>query len=432
MPINKSDKSELLEKLNELLKKQSLIQQSINELELEITHLKIEETEPEPQPEPTYIEQEKPKIAEKPKPIFKRKADRQPYFWEKSGFGPEVEQFIGGNLINKIGIAVLIIGVGIGAKYAIDNNLISPLVRILLGYLVGGILTLFALRVKKNYINFSAVLFSGAMAIYYFITYAAYSYYSLYTNTVTFILMVLFTVLTVALALYYNRQVIAHYGMVGAYLVPFLVGDPDSSVFVLFIYMAIINSGILVISTKKKWKPLNYLAFIATWVIFISWFASQNYDNQMGISLIFASLFFTIFYLVFLSYKLVLKEKLKIDDIVFLLLNSAIFYTVGMIALSRGNYSDDFAGLFSFINALIHSFTAFLVYKSEAKNKNLFYWTLGIVIAFVTIAVAVQFNEYITSIIWSVQAAFLFWYGRKKKNSYFRLLLFCNSLHHFF
>jgi len=440
MPINKSDKSELLEKLNELLKKQSLFQQAINELEREITQLKIEE----PEPEPTYIEQQKSKIpetkpkeierivhrkkAEKSKPIVQLEVKKEPDFWEKSGFGPEVEQFIGGNLINKIGIAVLIVGVGIGAKYAIDNNLISPLVRILLGYLVAGILTLFALRLKKNYINFSAVLISGAMAIYYFITYAAYSYYSLYTNSVTFILMVLFTVLTVALALYYNRQVIAHYGMVGAYLVPFLVGNPDSSVVTLFIYMVIINSGILIISTKKKWKLLNYLAFIATWGIFISWFASKNYNNQLNISLIFASLFFTIFYLVFLSYKLLLKEKLKIDDIVFLLLNSAIFYTVGMIALSIGNYYDDFAGLFSFINAIIHGFTAFLVYKSETKNKHLFYWTLGIVIAFVTVAVGLQFNEYLTSIIWSVQAAFLFWFGRKKKIQifdYFSFAIIC-------
>lgn len=419
MPIKKSDKSELLEKLNELLKKQSLFQQAINELQLEITQLKFEE------PEPTYIEQEKPKIPEeKPKKIeqivqrkkaYKPKHTYEPSFWEKSGIGSEIEQFIGTNLINKIGMIVVIIGVGIGAKYAIDNNLISPLVRILLGYLVGGILTFFALRLKKSYFNFSAVLFSGAMAIYYFITYAAYSYYGLYPNSVAFILMVLFTVLTVALALYYKRQVIAHYGLVGAYLVPFLVSDPDSSVVVLFIYMVIINSGILYISTKKRWKPLNYLAFIATWVIFFSWFASKNYDNQLSISLTFASLFFTIFYLVFLSYKLLLKEKLKIDDIIFLLLNAGMFYAVGTIALSMGEYSDKFTGLFAFINALIHGVTALLIYKSDKENKNLFYWTLAIVITFVTISGGIQFDKNITAIFWAAEAAILFWLGRSKK-----------------
>ena len=38
----------------------------------------------------------------------------------------DFEKFIGENLISKIGIIVLVLGVGIGAKYAIDNNLISP------------------------------------------------------------------------------------------------------------------------------------------------------------------------------------------------------------------------------------------------------------------------------------------------------------------
>ena len=38
-----------------------------------------------------------------------------------------LEKFIGENLISKIGIVILVIGVAIGAKYAIDKNLISPL-----------------------------------------------------------------------------------------------------------------------------------------------------------------------------------------------------------------------------------------------------------------------------------------------------------------
>ena len=418
MPINKSDKQELLEKLNDLLKKQSLFQQEINELQLQITQLKTEE--PKPEPLKTVQKEISEPVKKEPKEIQKivqqKKAGKQkPNLWEQTGISSEIEQFIGTNLINKIGMIVVIIGVGIGAKYAIDNDLISPLMRIILGYLVGGILTFFALHLKKNYFNFSAVLFSGAMAVHYFITYAAHSYYSLYSHLLTFILMVLFTVLTVGLALYYNRQVIAHFGLAGAYIVPFLLGDPDAGVLVLFVYMVLVNSGILFISTKKRWKPLNYVAFVATWVIFMSWFASKNYNDQLSISLTFTTLFFAIFYFVFLSYKLILKEKLKLDDIFFLLLNSGIFYLVGEITLEIREPNGSLIGLFTFANALIHGFTTYLVYKSETKNKHLFYWTLGIVIAFTTIAIGVQFNEYLVASLWSVEAAFLFWLGRNKK-----------------
>jgi len=431
MPINKSDKQELLEKLNELLKKQSLFQQEINELQLQITQLRIEEPKPEPyktvQKEiPVPVKKE---LKEIQKIIQQKKAAKpKPTFWEQTGISSEIEQFIGTNLINKIGMIVVIFGVGIGAKYAIDNNLISPLVRIILGYLVGGILTFFALRLKKKYFNFSAVLFSGAMAIYYFISYAAYTYYGLYPHLVTFILMVLFTVLTVGLALYYNRQVIAHFGLAGAYIVPFLLGDPDAGVLVLFVYMVLVNSGILFISTKKKWKPLNYVAFVATWVIFISWFASDNYNDQLAMSLTFASLFFCIFYLVFLSYKLLLKEKLRVDDIVFLLLNSFVYYVVGLIALEGMSIEVDnsrFHGLFTLINVLIHGSSAYIIYKSKKEQKDLFYWTIGMVVAFTTLAIAIQqFSLIIVAMLWSIEAAFIFWLGRSKKITLFDYMSF--------
>jgi len=137
----------------------------------------------------------------------------------------DLEKYIGENIISKIGIAALIIGVGIGAKYSIDNDLISPLVRIVLGYLVGAILLVLSLRLQKKYDNFSAVLLSGALTIFYFITYAAYAFYEMFPAYAAFLMMVLFTVATVAAALQLNKQFIAHIGLVGAYAVPILISE---------------------------------------------------------------------------------------------------------------------------------------------------------------------------------------------------------------
>ncbi|MCZ6913440.1 MAG: DUF2339 domain-containing protein, partial [Rickettsia endosymbiont of Ixodes persulcatus] len=128
----------------------------------------------------------------------------------------DFEKFIGENLINKIGILILIIGVAIGAKYAIDHDMVSPLTRIVLGYGVAIGLMVFAIKLKAKYESFSAVLLSGAIAIMYFITYAAYDFYSLIPQFLAFVLMVIFTSFTVVAAIKYNKQVIAHIGLVGA------------------------------------------------------------------------------------------------------------------------------------------------------------------------------------------------------------------------
>jgi len=427
MSVSKSEKQELLEKLNELLKRQSLFNQQIHELEKRIVELNTED------PIQSSVKESAPfkASATKPKtPEIHHVSEKRSYESKatvksvpgKNVFNAEIEKFIGENLVSKIGIAVLIIGVGIGTKYAIDNNLISPLVRIILGYLVGFGLAFFAIRLKRKYLNFSAVLFSGAMAIHYFITYAAFSYYHLFPEILAIVIMVIITILTVALALYYNQQVIAHFGLVGAYIIPYILNEPFQNVSILFTYMAIINFGILFISTKKKWKPLNYIAFIATWLIFITWFAMDSYNDQLGICLTFLVLFFAIFYLVFLSYKLILKEKFRIDDILFILINSGILYILGYIAINSAENGKEFLGLFTLINAIIHGFTAFLIYRSDLKSKNLFYWTMGMVIAFITIAIPVQFNDYLTAILWSVEAAAIFWYGKTKKISVYEII----------
>lgn len=431
MAINKTEKQELLEKLNLLLKKQSYFQQEINELQFQITTLQVKDESEEIVPkklgeiELETFESKEIENKEIEKIIQDRaykKTSSETKEKKKSEISAELEKFIGENLINKIGIAVLIIGVGIGVKYAIDNDLISPLVRILLGYLVGFGLAAFAIRLKKKYLNFSAVLFSGSMAIHYFITYAAYSYYNLFPQILAIILMVIITIFTVALALYYKQQVIAHFGLVGAYVVPYLLKEPFSNVLILFVYMAIINSGILFISTKKEWKPLNYVAFIATWTIFISWLFSNNYDNQLGICLIFLSLFFVLFHLVFLSYKLLLKESFKIDDILFLVINAGLLFFIGYNAIRSNENGTEYLGLFTFINAAVHALTSFLILKTELKNKSLFYWTSSMAIAFFTLSIFVQFNDFITAILWAVEVAFIFLYARSKKINVYETL----------
>ena len=59
--------------------------------------------------------------------------------------------YIGENLINKVGIIITIIGVAIGSKYSIDNELISPLTRIILGYIAGIVLLGFSFKLKGKY-----------------------------------------------------------------------------------------------------------------------------------------------------------------------------------------------------------------------------------------------------------------------------------------
>ncbi len=271
------------------------------------------------------------------------------------------------------------------------------------------------IKLKKNYLNYSAVLVSGAIAILYFITFFAYSFYGLIPQELAFALMVVFTAFTVLAAINYNKQIIAHIGLVGAYGVPFLLSDGSGKVWILFSYMAIINIGILFIAFKKYWKPLYYSAFVLTWIIFLSWFASgyrtaEHYELALG----FISVFFATFYAVFLAYKLIREEKYNTEDVLLLLANSFVFYGLGYVILSGHKTGEQLLGLFTLLNALIHFIVSTIIYRQKLADRNLFFLVAGLVLVFITISIPVQLDGNWVTLLWAFEAALLFWIGRTK------------------
>jgi uncharacterized membrane protein len=408
--------SQLFERAEALMKRQATFQKEIDELHSELAKLKTSTAEPEirlaAKQEPVQM---KPPVqsAEPPPPV--------PV--EEPKIKSNLEKFIGENLINKIGIAVTIIGVGIGAKYAIDHQLISPWTRIILGYLVGIGLFGFAFRLKQKYQNFSAVLLSGSMTIMYFITFAAYTFYNLIPVLLAFMLMVLFTVFTVTAAIKYNMQVVSLIGLVGAYAVPFLLSDGSGNVLVLFSYISLINIGILVIAFKKYWKILYYASFLLTWLIYLTWYIPNYKESEhFAIALVFVSVFFATFYIIFLAYKLTRKEKYEIYDILFLVANSGVFYGLGYATLDSNITSEGLTGLFTLGNAVIHFAVAAVIWFNRPADRGLLSSVTGLGLVFVTIAIPVQLNGNWVTLLWCGEAAALFWIGRTRGLAVYELL----------
>jgi uncharacterized membrane protein len=429
--------NQLLDKLDILMKRQEIFSKEVTDLKEEINRLKIQEqfVKPEKQEVKTQISESDsvPEIKKvhatadsrisQQQPVDNAPKSAEPNIQNPIKLKNNIEKFIGENLINKIGIAITIIGVAIGAKYAIEHQLISPLTRIVFGYLIGAGLLIFALKLKKKFENFSAVLLSGSMAIMYFITYAAYSFYELFPQIAAFVFMVIFTVFTVSAALNYNRQIIAHIGLVGAYAVPFLLSEDTGNVMILFIYTAIINIGILVIAFKKYWKPLNYSSFVITWLLYLTWFLSNYQDfGQFGLAFTFLSVFFVTFYLMFLAFKLLQKEKFDGYDIVLLLLNSFIFYGIGYQLLYSHETGEHLLGLFTLGNAILHFIVSLVIYRQKVADRNLFYFVSGLVLVFITIAIPVQLNGNWVTLLWVGEAAVLFWIGRTKNVQIYEIL----------
>ena len=335
--------------------------------------------------------------------------------WPKLIKKEDWERFIGGNLFNKIGIAIILIGVFIGVKYSIDHDLISPTMRIILGYLTGGALFGVGYYLKPKYEKFSAVLVSGAMAIFYFLTYVAYDFYQMFPTGVAFALMFFVTVATIWFALSYNQQIIALIGMVGGYAVPFLLSNGGGHVWVLLSYVAFINVGILIISFYKQWRWLYHSAFVFTWALYLTLHVFKYKDNQ-GLYFSFLLVYYLIFHFAFIVRKLWAKDTFTIGDILILLSNTLLFYSLGLSFTFENvfEHTRDYLTIFTLANALFH----FLVYyytRSRGASKELKYLSLILAISFGTLTIPIYFKGVWITLFWAMEAGGLFWVGRTKK-----------------
>ena len=331
------------------------------------------------------------------------------------------EKFIGENLIMKLGILIVLIGVAIGGKYALEHQLLSPTMRIIIGTLFGAALQGVAIKLKKEYKKLSAVLASGAMATLYFMTYFAYDFYGLIPMPVAFVLMTLITVATVWQACTYDMEVIAIIGLVAAYVIPFMLSTGEGSPWALFSYISIINAGVMFISVKRYWRILFVSAYVSSWFIYGVVYRTLDFPETSDAVklLLFLFINFVIFYVTFLAYKVKHKMIFQNFDIVYLLSNSFMFFGLGYNVMFNNETLAPYVAWFSFANALIHGIVAFILIKKNMVDKSVYRLITGLAISFVTIAIMVWATGHWLTMFWMLEGTVLFTVSRISKRPFY-------------
>jgi len=273
-----------------------------------------------------------------------------------------MENFIGLRLMHLVGIVVLVIGISIGVKYAVDKELISETARIVMAYMAGVILYLLSDRLKKKFALFSAILFSGAMASLYFTTYAAFVYYQLFSFGIAFLVMVTITIFTAYAAINYNRQEIAILGMIGAYGIPFLISANSDKIELFFAYILLINGGIAFLSFKKTWKAMILLAMLVSWALYLGWAFLRYVPEQEMQAALFMTAFYLLFGIVSLGFPLLKKQSLQLIEIQHFLINNVLAFAAALVIFTNSHFDNrsmtitGLACLFFLLQALVVKF----------------------------------------------------------------------------
>jgi len=331
-----------------------------------------------------------------------------------------IENFIGLKLMHLVGIVVLVIGISIGVKYAIDKELISETVRILLAYAAGILLFVFSVRLKKKYQFFSAILFSGSMASIYFTTYAAFVYYQFFPAIVAFLLMVALTVYTAITAISYDRKEIAIIGMIGAYGIPFLISANTERVELFFSYILLINMGVVFLSFKKGWKLMRQLALVITWMLFIGWGLLRYNDSQQWIAIVFMSIYYILFLISALAFRINRNMALTSGDIQQVIINNTALYIAAIIVFGKNSLEAELAtttGFMFFLTGLL----AFISSKILSAEIVLQRWLTWQSLLLLLLFIVFQWDGLTVTLLWVAVSVLLFAWGMVAQKSWARL-----------
>jgi uncharacterized membrane protein len=324
---------------------------------------------------------------------------------------PDLEKFIGENLVNKIGIAILVLAIGFFVKYAIDNDWVGPVGRVGIGIICGGILIGFAHRMRNSYKAFSSVLVGGGLAIFYFTITLAFQEFHLFSQPVALAILVLITVFAVTLSLLYDKEELAVIALIGGFASPFMVSNGTNNYNGLFLYLLILNIGLLIIAYYKLWRILNISAFVLSVVVFATvMFALTETTYYIGFR--YATIFYLLFFTINIINNVRESKKFLAVDFTILLTNTALYFAAGLYLLTV-MHDVQYRGLFSASLGAINLVLSFILFRNRKVDPNILYLLIGITLTFISLTAPIQLHGNNITLFWASETVLLYWLYQK-------------------
>lgn len=210
--------------------------------------------------------------------------------------GRSLENRIGSEWFNRVGILAMLIGMAWFLKLAMDNHWIGPLGRVLIGLVAGAGLIAWSERFRgRGYAVFSYSLKAVGSGTLYLSLWAAFSLYHLIPPGVAFAAMILVTAFIGFMAWAQDAELLGLYAIVGALSTPILVSTGVNHEVTLFTYLLVLDVAALVLVALRPWSRLLFAAYAGTAMLFGGWWSDYYTEGQFGWTAFFLSCFFLIF-----------------------------------------------------------------------------------------------------------------------------------------
>lgn len=321
-----------------------------------------------------------------------------------------------GNLVAKVGLLILFIGVSFLLKYA-AARVSLPIEFRLAGVTLADIaLLVWGWRIREQRPGIGLSVQGAALAILMLVTFGAFKMYHLIPGGLAFVLLFVLTAFTCVLAVLQNALWLAVFGIAGGFAAPIMTSTGQGSHIALFSYYAVLNAGILAIALRRSWRLLNLLGFVFTFLIGTTWgvlkYVPENYLS--------AQLFLILFFLFYVAIALVYaaRQAPQLKHYV----DATLVFGTPLLAfgLQFGLVKEVHFGLaFSALAlGLFYIGAALLLWQKRGGSLRLLvesFLALGIV--FGTLAIPFALDGRWTSAAWALEGAGIVWVGLRQRRT---------------
>ncbi|HEY0325087.1 MAG TPA: DUF2339 domain-containing protein [Allosphingosinicella sp.] len=194
-----------------------------------------------------------------------------------ASFANLFESLIGGSLLIWVGAIALVAAAIFLIRFAIEIGMITPELRMLAAAAFGFVLLALGegARLTNRWIDdqrISQALVGAGLAVLYATVYGSYFLYGFIGIKTASALMLAITIGALGLSLRHGVGTAA-LGLIGGFLTPWLVGDPDTNKLLLLAYLALLDAAVFAIAWRRGWGWLSGVAVLASfgwaaWMLF--------------------------------------------------------------------------------------------------------------------------------------------------------------------
>ena len=280
-----------------------------------------------------------------------------------------------------------------------------------IGILCGAILVGFAHRLRKNYKAFSSLLAGGGIAIFYFSITLAFQQFHLFSQLEALCIMVVITIFAVALSLLYDKQELAVIALIGGFASPFLLSNGTANFNGLFIYLLVLNVGLLAIAYYKAWRVLNISSFGLS-VIVVATVIYALTPATYYIGLRYATIFYLLFFTINIINNIRENKAFIAIDFSILLVNTALYFAAGMYLLTQMDDAE-YRGLFCAALGFINLVLSYVLFRKKTVDANILYLLIGITLTFISLTAPIQLHGNNITLFWTCETVLLYWLYQK-------------------